>query len=408
MDWPLSFREMLKCVLPRQVESAADLNFLEIFGNLYRHLFRVLPRTDLGFLHEAFERFVLEDWQGLVRGQHRWFSRAIRKSAQWMAAAEGEKVAGIRSQRIGALVRRGELEGMFVKTGQHRTECWIRRDSLIKWTAKHEVELTRYMPRPEATRALGLKHHTLLRVAQAGLIRYVSGTEKFSRRNGYYFLREDVLRVKRAFEQAAVDVRPYSSPGELIALRDGLKNYLGRDSGLPSAIRAVVEGKLVPAGRRKRSRGITGYLFRSDELRRYRPVQTEMPPGGFLNYKEAARILGTRTEVIRGLVRHGVLSTPTEYHSGLAKLIPAEEVERFAAQYMDAATLAKCSRETIHWASRCFRQAKVPILEIVVPGKGHKIFLRKEITRKIQIRRRRSRQDQPGKLHVINCVENIG
>lgn len=121
MDWPLSFREMLKCMLPGQVESAADLNFLEIFGNLYRHLFRVLPRTDLGFLHEAFERFVLEDWQGLVRGQHRWFSRAIRKSAQWMAAAEGEKVAGIRSQRIGALVRRGELEGMFVKTGQHRT-----------------------------------------------------------------------------------------------------------------------------------------------------------------------------------------------------------------------------------------------------------------------------------------------
>ena len=51
-----------------------------------------------------------------------------------------------------------------------------------------------------------------------------------------------------------------------------MKNYLGRDSGLAAVIRAVVDGSLVPVGYTNRFRGITGYLFRSEDLRKYRPV----------------------------------------------------------------------------------------------------------------------------------------
>jgi len=36
-----------------------------VFGNLYRHLFQVLPGNDFGFLHDAFEKFVVEDWKDL-------------------------------------------------------------------------------------------------------------------------------------------------------------------------------------------------------------------------------------------------------------------------------------------------------------------------------------------------------
>jgi hypothetical protein len=41
----------------------------------------------------------------------------------------------------------------------------------------------------------------------------------------------------------SVPVKAYSKPGEFIALRHAMKNYLGRDSGLAAAIRAVVDGK---------------------------------------------------------------------------------------------------------------------------------------------------------------------
>ena len=65
-----------------------------------------------------------------------------------------------------------------------------------------------------------------------------------------------------------------------------MKNYLGRDSGLAAVIRAVVDGSLVPVGYTNRFRGITGYLFRSEDLRKYRPVPgVTVPPEGFLNLR---------------------------------------------------------------------------------------------------------------------------
>lgn len=66
-----------------------------------------------------------------------------------------------------------------------------------------------------------------------------------------------------------------------IALRDAVKNYLGRDSGLPAAIQAVIDGVLVPVRRIKRSPGIREYLFLSEDLRKYRPVSSiEVPAEG--------------------------------------------------------------------------------------------------------------------------------
>jgi hypothetical protein len=67
-------------------------------------------------------------------------------------------------------------------------------------------------------------------------------------------------------------VKAYSKPGELLALRHAMKNYLSRDLGLAAVIRAVVDGSLVSVGYTNRFRWITGYLFVSEDLRNYGPV----------------------------------------------------------------------------------------------------------------------------------------
>src|SRR6185503_17095291 len=100
-------------------------------------------------------------------------------------------------------------------------------------------------------------------------------------------------RIKQAFEKHPVPLKQYSSPGELIALHHAMKNYLGCDSGLAAVIRAVVDGGLEPVGYTNRFRGITGYLFRSEDLRKYRPVpEVKTQPEVFLNFREAAFVLG--------------------------------------------------------------------------------------------------------------------
>jgi hypothetical protein len=133
-----------------------------------------------------------------------------------------------------------------------------------------------------------------------------------------------------------------------------------------------------------------GYVFRSEDLRKYRPTQTPMPPGGFLNYKEAACVLGTRTEVVGGLVIHGVLSSPNKYSPGLAKLIPAWEVERFAAHYVDASILAKRAGSTTNQLRSLLGGMELPTLHIPISGKGDKIFLLHSVAAMIKISARTS------------------
>jgi hypothetical protein len=87
---------------------------------------------------------------------------------------------------------------------------------------------------------------------------------------------------------------------ELISLRHAMKNYLGSDSGPAAVLLAVIEGRLEPVGFTDRFRGITGYLFRSKDLRKYRPIpERKSRPEVFLNFREAAEVLRVRSYVVR-------------------------------------------------------------------------------------------------------------
>jgi len=240
-DWPQSFREALKRMIPEDTAQPAALNFADVFGNFYRHLFHVLPRREFGFLHEAFEQFVVEDWNAPVR-QRRYFTAAVRGNTRWICADLAEKIAHVTSTRIIDLVREGQIQGMFFD-GRGRTECWINRESLNHWVRLRDMELALYMNRPEAMSSLGLKNITVLSVARAGLIRYVQGADHYFP-NGFHFLREDVLKITDAFRKHPAPLRGYSKPGEVIALRHALKNFLGRDHGLPAVIRSDLDGSL--------------------------------------------------------------------------------------------------------------------------------------------------------------------
>jgi len=386
-DWPAPLCERLRSVAPAPEDPAA-LGFRSIFGNFYRHLFRVLPRSEFGFLHDAFERFVIEDWDGFIRGQHRYFSPATRRNAQWMTADEAEKTARTTSQRIVNLVRRGHIQGRFLSLGRNgRTECWIRRESFNQWLASRDAELACYMVRPEAMRTLGLRHSTIMQVASAGLIRWVKGPAQNFPDGDHFFRREDVMKIKDAFEKHAVAGKEYSKPTEIIALRHAVKNYLGRGSGLAAVIRAVVDGHLQPVGYTERFPGITAHLFLSEDLRKYRPVpNVKAPSEGFLNYREASAVLEVQPAVIRGMVAQGILIA-TETRFGLSKLVPTADIRRFADQYVSATVLAKRFNLKTQWLAYYLNKTGTPFLAVrlLEKGKGHALFLRREVAARLPL-----------------------
>jgi hypothetical protein len=393
-DWPRPLREVLRHMLPPEPTHPAALNFSAIFGNFYRHVFRVLPRSDFGFLHDVFEKFVIEEWKGLIRGQHRYFSAAVRQNSPWVAADEAERIARTGGGKVLDAVHEGQLEALFVtlRPGGSRTECWIRRDSLNRWIASRDAELARYVLRREAKRLLGLTNATILKVAASGAIRCVEGPEQNFPIGIFFFLREDVMKIKQAFEKNAVPTMVSSKPGELLTLRHAIKNYLGRDSALAAVIQAVVEGSLMPVGHARRIRGITGYLFRSEDLRKYRPVsEIKTLPEAFFNFGEAAAMLGTRSYVVRGLVQKGFLTVAAGFRHGLSKLIPEKDVHRFAEQYVATSALARRFRLNSCSLTCHLKESGTPLLAIPIPhaGKGFAFFLSKDVAAQINFQAKR-------------------
>jgi hypothetical protein len=386
-DWPRAWCKALSGIVRKNSEYAPEMSLCESFGNFHRHLFYALPRSVFGFIHDGFETFVVKHWKGVVRGHCRTLSDGTREKSMWISAQQAAKKARLNASRIGELVRQGRLDGIFHKMRCRRehVECWIKRASLDQWITARDNDLAQYMSRPEAQKTLGLHCTTLLRVAKAGLIRYVHGSERYFR-PGFYFPREDISTIKHAFAKHAVPVREYSKPGGLTALRYGLI-YLGLDSGLPALIQGVVDGTLVPVAYTNQFPGIMGYLFPAEQVRKYRcAAGVQTPPEGFLNYSEAASSLGwTGTDVIAGLVARGVLDTRAGYHHGRTKLVPASEIHRFASQYVAVKVLARRLHVTADWLRMYLKKSRAPVLAVPVGTGRRALFLTKELATQVRI-----------------------
>lgn len=384
-DWPRSWCKVLGGMVLEKRGNAAELSLCESFGNFHRHLFYALPRSEFGFLHRGFETFVVQDWKGVVREHCVTLSAGTREKSIWIAAQKAAKKARVNFERIRKLVRQGKIDGIFHKVGQRRqhVECWVKRESLDQWITARDTDLAQYMSRPEACQTLGLHGSTLLRVAKAGLIRYVQGSERYFR-PGFYFFREDISTIKHSFEKHALPFREYSKPGELIALRYALI-YLGR--GLFAVIRAVVDGGLVPVAYTNQFPGIMGYLFPAEQIRRHRcAADLQTPPEGFLNYGEAASRLGwTGTDVIAGLVARGVLNAPAGYQHGRTKLVPAGEIQRFASQYVAVKALARRLHVTADWLRLHLKKSGAPVLAVPAGAGRRALFLTKEVAAEVRI-----------------------
>lgn len=110
------------------------------------------------------------------------------------------------------------------------------------------------------------------------------------------------------------------------------------------------------------------------------------PPEGFVSFKEAAVLLGVRPNVIRGLTAQGLLTVSNGFRNGFARLVPAKEVQEFAARYVATSVLAKRFQLNGGSLVRYIRESDTPLLAIPIPdaGKGNASFLRKDVADQIR------------------------
>ena len=95
----------------------------------------------------------------------------------------------------------------------------------------------------------------------------------------------------------------------------------------------------------------------------------EAPPDSFINYTEAAAVLGVKARDIRGLVTGGLICHAVEYQFGLSKLLSASDVQRFAESHIAISALAKqCNVNTVALV-HYLMESGTPLLAIPLPDK---------------------------------------
>lgn len=101
--------------------------------------------------------------------------------------------------------------------------------------------------------------------------------------------------------------------------------------------------------------------------------------------------MGVAMPVVRGLVAQGILHTTAEYRNGLSKLLPAVDVQRFAARYVVTSVLARRFRLHSGSFARHLKEPGTPLLAIPIPdvGKYYALFLHKDVAAQIQVPSRR-------------------
>jgi hypothetical protein len=376
-NWPESFIKFL-----RRNASKSDQGFTFVgrtFGTFYRRLFADFSGDEFGFLHRAFERFVIQYWEGPISGQESWVTPWSLQESKWYSAEEASRVEHLlRPER---LVQSGQVEGFCLKgkTRRNMNRWFISKESLKDWVARRDEKLRNYITRPEVRRILGLSQSATVNIAKGGVIRYIVGI----RHTGYLFSQEDVLKLKHAFERHRVPIGSGKKAGDRITLQDATKNFLGNGSGLVSALRAVIQGTLVPVARTNRYGGVNGYIFRAPELRKFSPrVQPNSECVEYLNHNEAAMVLETSIEKVKALVRARILPSK-DVHETL-KLIPTAKVRAFAKRYVSTESVAArlgISSQAMVWR---LQEWQIPTLAVPIAAKKKALFVRREIASSLQ------------------------
>ena len=96
------------------------------------------------------------------------------------------------------------------------------------------------------------------------------------------------------------------------------------------------------------------------------------------------------------MVAQRILSAPAGYRSGLSKLVPAADIQRFAERYVATSVLARQFHLNSGSLARYLRESGTPLLAIPSPdaGKGYAFFLRKNVAARTELPSRRTLRKQ--------------
>jgi len=372
-SWPKNFQEKLSKINDSYLE--ADINkknLVSVFGSFYRSLYQEFKEKEFDFLRIAFEEFLNKEWTGLYRGGS-MSNSSTKIYSQWLTLKQASSlIEGIGDKGLRKLYNEGKIKGILEKIGEtEQATLWLDRTSLEEYIAS----LNKWMPRKEVETLLGLNITSLIALGGAGIYKYEKGRVISSERRSYLFEADIVRNIFEAFEKSDAPIVKYDRPTTShTALQHAMPNFLGSNKGLPKVIEAVLNGKLAPIARAGKFLGIKDFIFDSQLLKSYRPIESSSSCSEFLSMSELVNHLSVHQSYATALVRNGFLGPPAKCESTSEKSISMKHVRLFEQNYIFASVIAKKCGTGTQWVAGYFESLGIKATILILKN-GSKTYL---------------------------------
>lgn len=360
--WPKGFHALLQGL---QEKGTASFSLQKTFGRLYHWLYVDLHDPEFLFLRDAFDTYVNEHWWGLVCRRNRRLQnnqRPKHRASIGMAAnASGTTPTRVKQLHLAGLI---EAKNVIHPSGRQSWSVPIRSVAEVCELARDSVDLR------SAAAYLALPRRRVRELISAGMIRpYLYAGDGIS--YSWMLPRSELDGLGTANIQSAPTE---SQPSDPITILHALKSWRLEPGAFTALIRALNAGKITrivptpantPFGKTELStKSLREWLehWRKEHLLS-------------MSISDAAKILGLKEQVAYDLVDAGLLSAKME-GSGHARRISNEEITRFQATYIAAATLSKM----LNTSSRGLiaRTQITPVTGPTVDGKRQYFFRRSD------------------------------
>jgi hypothetical protein len=369
-DWPesfYSFLDLLRTGRKRAEYGGVSNDFRRRF---YDRLYDRDNSPHFDFMRSAFEEYLLTRWDG----GHTTVIGRIKKMAhlttKYVSRQDAEKMLGVNYRAIDLHLAHGRLKGI-VRVKRGKKIYLIERDGIVE--LKRELEQALYLK--QVSSLLGIQHHRVLELIEAGFIKPISGP----RLDGYGDWLVSATEVRGLLEKIRgkitkprgarkVDIVGYAKSIKLIA-QVGVK--------LPQFLNAILDGQVHPCGEDKKFKGLRGLIFPEQEISDYVLARVRESAKDAFRVREAADLLDLDPSTTGSLIRKGLLiSRRTTDGPYPKKLVAREDLDSFITNYVLLSKEArKLKTSSNHLADLLMKKGIQPVSN----GEREYVFKRRDL-----------------------------
>lgn len=356
-SWPTRFEEMLTDRLAHVRANALSAQLPEVFGSLYRVLYKRLAGPEYQFLRDAFEAFLRRHWWGLLCKRNSRLGAETISGHCKVSRREAAKRAGVALSSVKRLVQSEVVPADVFEAPSGRQLTLIDERDLPQISRMANTALTMQ----EASSRLGLPQRLVKQMIASKLLTLFAGRPKQA---GAWMISPDLPRAPLG----VVDM-PH------LPLRFVLRYWHLTDVQRVDILAAALHGPLRAfIGTPDIEQPLGDASINVTALRRWIDSVRAGQAEPSLSVCEAARRLGVKEEVAYELASRRLLHG---LRVGRGLRIPVAEADRFAATYVSLASLAKAAGTSAR--SLLPRLGAAPIAGPLVDGSRQYFFRRSDV-----------------------------